>query len=180
MNIYSINDDSNTVVCDLLKREFSKIKDKETLENYHPDYADNPSNFFNVLKQGRYIKGNYYILEENNEFICSAGWNEYVFNPDIALLLSRLYITPKYRSQFYPGNYILPLIMNESVNYRHRWITVNDYNKPFYNMIARLSKSSPSAPSHWPQIYKKFKPIGEHRVHDVLQWVVEYDNNLDK
>lgn len=100
MIIHSINDDSNIVVCDLLKREFSKITDDLVLLNYHPDYSNNPGNFFYVLKQGRYKKGNYYILEENNEFICSAGWNEYGLNPDIALLLTRTYVNTKYRAQY--------------------------------------------------------------------------------
>lgn len=174
MNLYSIQDDTNTVVCDLLKREFSKIKDELALPNYHPDYSDYPGNFFYILKQGRYKKGNYYILEENNEFICSAGWNEYGLDPEIALLLTRLYVNPKHRSYHYSGKHILPLLLDESANYRRRWITVNDYNKGFYKVITRLREKS-SAPGQWPLILKNFKPIGEHKVNGVNQWVVEYD-----
>ena len=178
MIIHSINDDSNIVVCDLLKREFSKITDDLVLLNYHPDYSNNPGNFFYVLKQGRYKKGNYYILEENNEFICSAGWNEYGLNPDIALLLTRTYVNTKYRAQYYTGKYILPLLINESVKYQRRWITCNDYNKTIYNMFVRLSRAKTSAPSQWPELYKRFKPIGQHEVYHVNQWVGEYDSTL--
>lgn len=175
MNTYIINDDSNTAVCDLLKREFSKIKTDIAIANYHPDYSNYPGNFFYILKQGRYKKGNYYILEENNEFICSTGWNEYGLDPEIALLLTRLYIAPKYRSQYPASRYILPSMLDESKNYRHRWVTVNDYNKTFYKMIARL-REKPSATPLWPVILKNFKPIGEHKVNGVNQWVVEYDD----
>jgi len=174
MIIHCINDDSNVVVCDLLKQEFSKITDDKALTNYHPDYSNQPGNFFYVLKQGRYKKGNYYIIEENNEYVCSAGWNEYGLNPDIALLLTRTYINPKYRAQYYTGNYILPLLIQESINYKHQWITCNEYNKTIYNMFVRLSNAKSSVPSQWPEIYKKFKPIGQHMVYNTLQYVGEY------
>ena len=46
--------------------------------------------------------------------------------------------------------------------------------KTFYKMITRL-REKPSATPLWPLILKNFKPIGEHRVNGVDQWVVEYD-----
>lgn len=175
MIIHSVQDDSDIAVVNLLKKEFSKITDS-SVKNYHPDYADQPGNFFYVLKQGRYKKGNYLIIEDNDEYVCSAGWNEYSIDPSTALILTRTYISPKYRARYYAGTHILPLLLEESKDYARRWITCNEHNKTIYNMFVRLQRTDKAAPSQWPALYKKFKPIGEHEVYHTRQWVGEYED----
>jgi hypothetical protein len=178
MIVHSIHDSSNATVCNLLKHEFSKITDIDAVKNYHPDYSTTPGNFFYILEQGRYKKGNYFVIEIDNEFICSAGWNEYSLDNNIALLLSRLYVNEKYRNYQLGGKVLLPIMLEESNNYAKRWITCNEHNKTIYNMFIRLRRAKNSVPSQWPELYKKFKPIGEHDVYHVKQWVGEYDPTL--
>ena len=96
MIIHEIHDLSDTYVTSLLENGLSKITDNQYITNYHPEYSHNAGNLFYILEHGRYVKGKYYVLEEDGKFICSGGWNEY--EPDIALMLTRLYITQLYTS----------------------------------------------------------------------------------
>ena len=66
-----------------------------SITNYHPDYANEPSNLFYILNQpnNRYTKGAYYILEEDNKLIACAGWNEYELDITTALGLTRMFVS---------------------------------------------------------------------------------------
>ena len=173
MQIHEIHDLSNAVVIDLLKREFSKITDDTIIKNYHPDYASTPGNFFDVLLNGRYEKGCYYIIEEDGNYVCSSGWNEY--DDNTALLLTRTYINPEYRAQYYLGNNLLPLMIKNAVTYDKLWITVNSYNIGLYKWFKRSAAGKSTALfNNWPEIYKQFKPIGMHNVYYTEQYVAEY------
>jgi hypothetical protein len=176
MIIHNIHDNKPSRAFELLKSEFIKITDKNSKENYNPRYAAIPGNIFYDLRNGRYKegKGNYYVIEINGEYVCSAGWHRY--DNSIALLLTRTYVKPQYRAQYYAGKHILPLLINESDDYQRRWITCNEHNKTIYNMFVRLSRAKTLAPSQWPELYKTFKPIGEHKVYHVNQWVGEYND----
>ena len=66
MIIHEIHDLSNKYVIELLLKGLSKITDEQYVTNYHPDYASNTGNLFYILEQGRYVKGKYYVLEEDN------------------------------------------------------------------------------------------------------------------
>jgi len=175
MIIHSIHDNQPSIAFELLKSEFVKINDDNSKENYNPRYAAIPGNFFYDLRNGLYHKGhgNYYVIEVDGEYVCSAGWHRY--SDKVALLLTRTYVNPKFSSLGYPGTYILPELIKEAGDYNKMWITCNEHNKTIYNMLVRLSKSKPGAPSQWPEAYKKFKPIGQHKVLHVNQWVGEYD-----
>lgn len=175
--IYTIHDDSNRDLVDLLKREFSKIQDVPYLENYHPDFSSNPANIFYILKDknGRYNRGSYYILKNNDEYICSAGWNLYDYNPEIALALTRAYVSPIYRTKFYEGIYIIPEIIKAATKQKAIWITLNQYNYSLYKRFTRgYQGKSTGISSNWPEIYKKFKPSGKQVVNGVEQWILEY------
>lgn len=178
MIVYNIHDNSPCRAFDLLKSEFVKITDDNSKENYNPIYAAIPGNFFYDLRNGRYNKGNgnYYVIEMNNEFVCGAGWHRY--DTTTALLLTRTYVSEKYRNYQLGGKVILPLLLDESKDYAKRWITCNEHNKTIYNMFVRLQRSKNTTSSQWPALYKKFKPIGEHKVYHVNQWVGEYDPTL--
>lgn len=178
MIVHNIHDNQPSRAFDLLKSEFVKINDDNSKENYNPSYAAVPGNFFYDLRNGKYEKGqgNYYVIEIDNEYVCSAGWHRY--DSTTALLLTRMYVNPKYRNYQLGGTDILPLLLEESKDYAKRWITCNNHNKIIYNMFVRLQKSDKSAPSQWPVLYKKFRPIGQHRVYHVDQWVGEYDPTL--
>ena len=178
MIIYNIHDNKPSRAFELLKSEFIKITDDNSKENYNPHYAAIPGNFFYDLRNSRYKegKGNYYVIEVDGEYACSAGWHRY--NNSIALMLTRTYVNPKFAAMGYPGTYILPKLIEEAKTYNKMWITCNEHNKTIYNMLVRLSRSKPGAPSQWPESYKKFKPIGEHKVYHVNQWVGEYDSTL--
>jgi hypothetical protein len=172
MQIHEIHDLSNTVVIDLLKREFAKITDNTIIKNYHPDYENTPGNFFDILAKGRYEKGCYYIIEDG-DYVGSAGWNEY--NADTALLMTRMYVSPKYRVQYYLGNNLLPLMIKNTSTYNKQWMTVNSYNVGLYKWFERsVEGKATSLFNNWPDIYKQFKPVGMHTVYYTEQYVVEY------
>jgi len=175
MLLHEIHDLSNSHVNELLISGLSKIKESKFMKNYHPEYKDIPGNIFHILENGRYKqgKGKYYVLENNGEYICSAGWNEY--EPDIALILTRMYIAPKHRVNYYVATNILPKILEEVTDYKHVWATVNAYNKALYEWFVRDKLGKRTALfNNWPEIYKRFTPVGMKTVYYTDQYVVEY------
>lgn len=179
MNIFKIHDLSDTKVISILESGLSEVDDVCIVKNYHPDYADRPENLFFILKQGRYqqSRGAYFVVEENGEYICSAGWNKYT--PDIALVLTRAYTAQKYRMQYLLAKHILTKAIEETKHYDKVWLTANEHNKVVYNWFVRNSENKRSALfNDWPEIYKSFKPIGKKNVYDVEQYVVELQRKL--
>lgn len=175
MIIYSIQDLSNIKIIELLKKEFSKISDVNLIKNYHPDYDKFSGNLFYILANGRYKIGNYFIIEESNEYICSAGWNEYT--DEIALLLTRAFVSAKYRRQYFLSKYLLPVMIEQSKQYSRLWITANEYNKTIYDAFCRLSlNKSAGLFDQWPNIYKNFVPIGVRTVYNTEQFVAEMNS----
>ena len=178
MKIHEIHDTKNTAVIEILKTGLSEITDTAIVKNYHPDYSSAPGNLFRILNEGRYKqgRGKYYVITEDDKYICSLGWNEYDLIPTIALMLTRMYITPEHRGQYIIGKTILPLAINEASNYEKIWITANDHNKTIYNYFERVHSGKRGALfiNPWPEIYSRFKPIGKHTVYYTPQWVAEY------
>jgi len=172
MIVHAINDLSNSVLIDFLKSGL--YENARGMVNYDPSFENNSANLFYVLAEGRYTTGNYYIIEEDGKYVASAGWN--IFQETIVLTLSRAYITPKYRSQYLMAHLLIPRIFNEAKNFNTFWITCNDYNKSIYNGLYRtyIGKST-----GWPDIYKKFVPIGTKVVNNTLQHVAEYQKPHD-
>lgn len=178
MIIHEIQDLSNNIAVDVLKQGLSKITDETHLINYHPDFSDNPSNLFYILKYGRYTTGKYYIVEEDGNYICSAGWNEYQYEPSIALLMTRFYVVPEYRKNYYASSYILPKALEEAKDYKHIWMTMNEYNKSLYTWFERASAGKlPGLFDYWPEVYRNFHPIGKRYIYYTEQYVVEYRND---
>jgi len=178
INILEINDLSNTKIVDLLKFSFEEINDDKIIKNYHPDFHNEPGNIFYILDQGRYRKGfgKYFVVTIDNKYACSAGWNEYELNNNVALLLTRMYVAPQYRRKYIIGNNILPQCIAEADNYKHLWITANDYNKSIYTYFERSSQNKRTTLfDDWPDIYRKFTPIGKKTVYYTEQWVAEYN-----
>jgi hypothetical protein len=89
-----------------------------------------------------------------------------------------MYVPKKFRTNFMIGEHILPIVMNETVNYQRTWVTLNSYNKPMYNAISRMHLGKSSSLTPWPDIYRKFKPIGQHVVNNTLQYVAEYERSI--
>lgn len=178
MQIHEIHDNTNKHVISLLEEEFSTIANVDVVKNYHPDYRNDPANFFYVLESGRFRKGHgkYYVIEEDNKFICSAGWNEYDLDPTIVLYLTRMYVNKAYRAMYYVGTHILPLILAETTHYERAWITSNKHNKAIYDWFERASAGKQTSLfNNWPEIYRQFKPIGKREVYYTEQYIVEYD-----
>jgi hypothetical protein len=169
MIIHSVKDLSNSVAVNLLKKEFSKISDETILANYHPDFESVPGNFFRILNEGRYSIGNYLVMEEDGKYFGSAGWNDY---EGIALILTRAFVPKELRGRFNMAKYLLPVMFSETENYNRLWITCNDYNFTIYQALTRLSQGKASTP--WPDVYKKFVPIGKKIVYYTEQYVAEY------
>ena len=177
MLIHEIHDLSNQYVTDLLKQGLSHIEDVSYITNYHPDYESIPSNLFNTLTAGRYRLGHgkYYVIEDDGIFIASAGWNEYDLNSDVALMLTRMYTIPKFRMNYHIAENILPLALKEARAYPHIWFTCNEYNKKIYDWFVRVEQGKTGALfNDWPDIYRKFKPIGKKTVYYTEQYVAEY------
>ncbi len=172
MLIHSIKDIKNKKIIKLLKDNFVNITDKKLVQNYHPDFSDIPGNFFYILKEGRYLNGNYLIMEEDGVFYGSAGWNKF---EDKALLLTRAYIPEKFRRQYLFSKHLIPVMLEETIDYKKLWITCNEYNITIYHAVTRLNEGKPAGLfDQWPLIYKQFKPIGKKIVNHVEQYVLEY------
>jgi len=177
MIIHSIHDLTDQVLVNLLKTGLDTINDSKYIKNYHPDFSDQPGNLFYILSQGRYQKGRgkYFIIEEDGKYICSAGWNEYELDPTVVLVLTRMYIVPEHRARYHIGNHILPKAIQEASNYKKIWITCNEHNKAIYNWFLRASTGKrPALYNNWPEIYKRFTPVGMKTVYYTDQYVVEY------
>lgn len=177
MKIHEIHDTKNTAVIEILKTGLSEITDVAIVKNYHPDYSDTPGNLFYILNEGRYQqgRGKYYVITEDDKYICSLGWNEYELVPTIALMLTRMYITPKYRGQYIIGKNILPIAISEASHYDRIWITANEHNRAIYDYFVRASQNKRTTLfNDWPEIYRKFKPIGKRFVYYTSQYVAEY------
>lgn len=176
MIIHEIHDLSNEYVINIIKKEFSNVINDHR-SNYNPDSSDRPGNVFKILDDGRYRKGKgtYYVLENDGNFICSAGWNVYDIDPTIALVMTRMYVSPLYRGKFIIGNTVLPLLLEQTKNFNKIWLTVNENNKTIYDWFVRADLGlRPSLFNNWPEIYKKFKPIGLHTIYYTEQYVAEY------
>jgi hypothetical protein len=175
MIIHQIHDLSNIRAVELLKHGLSSVVNPQIIKNYNPDYSQEPGNLFFILEQGRYRHGcgKYFIIEENGEYIGSAGWNEYELDPSTALLLTRMYVDEKYRAQFYHGKYILPIAIKEAADYQNIWMTCNEHNKIIYDWFVRHHKQGSSI-GNWPEVYKNFRPIGKKNIYYTDQYVVEF------
>lgn len=178
MQIHAIQDLSNNYVINLLKTSLSEITDSDIITNYHPDYANIPGNLFYVLSDGRYKKGNYFVLEDGGQYLGSSGWNEY---NDLALIMTRTYVPPKFRSRQLIAKHItVPITFKETAAYTKLWITCNEHNKSIYNMIERMKSGNFSGVGPvWKKLYSQFSPIGMHVVNNTLQYVAEL-NKLEK
>jgi len=177
MKIYEITDDSNTKVIEILKQGITRsmFKNNKLFENYLYEYRENAANLFYLLKQGRYKTGTYFVIaDDQDNYIASSGWYEY--NKDTALVLTRMLVTPEYRTSYIVGHKLLPLMIDRASKYKNVWITCNEYNKSIYNWFSRSSEGkSPSLYRNWPEVYKKFKPIGQHKVNGVQQYVASLE-----
>jgi hypothetical protein len=180
MKIYEINDLSNIAVVNLLKNSLKHIADDKIVKNYHPDYSNTAGNLFYILNEGRYHLGKYFVVTIDDKYVCSAGWNKYELEPDTALLLTRMYIVPECRGQYIIGNNVLPICIREAHAYNRLWITANEHNLSIYTYFERASQNKRTALfNDWPDIYKRFKPLGKKTVYYTEQWVAEYDKSTN-
>ena len=176
MILHTIHNLKNNAAIKLLNSGLSNITDSEIIKNYHPDFSSEPGNLFFILKNGRYAKGNgtYYILEEHGQYVCSAGWNEYEYDPTIAFALTRMYTDPSHRGKYLVANHILTQTLKETAHYSKIWLTVNKHNKLLYEWFVRADQGkSTGLVNNWPDVYKKFKPIGQMKIYNTDQYVVE-------
>jgi len=176
--IFEINDLSDQKIFEILKNGITvdMFDNTDLAENYLYQYKNKNSNLFYILDHGRYSIGKYFIitdLEEN--FVASAGWNHY--NDDTALLLTRMLVTPKYRGSYIIAKTILQTMINQTSEYKHRWISFNHYNISLYKWFVRVEEGKSGALfNNWPDIYSRFKPIGQREINHTLQYVVELKN----
>ena len=181
MQLHELHDSSNKFVMDLLTSSFSKITDSDIAKNYHPNYRNEPANIFYILNDvnSRYRRGCYYVLENEGRYVCSAGWNQYDLDSSIALALTRAYVEPKYRTKYYMGEYILPKIIESTRGYEHLYITADSYNSAIYQWFMRANEGKrPTMFNNWPDIYRKFKPIGKKNIYYTEQYVAELDRTI--
>jgi predicted secreted protein len=172
MNIHKIHDLSNSFVTNLLEEGLSNVD--KGWENYSPKYADKNSNLFYILDKGRYKKGAYYVLEEDGKYIGSSGWNEYEYETTVSLVLTRSYIIPEKRANYYMAAFLLPSMLEECNNYEKIWITCNKNNDTIYKWFVRNAEGKPPAIfNNWPDIYKRFEPIGLKTVYYTEQYVAQ-------
>ena len=144
MNIYEINDLSNDKVIDILRYGINvEMLDNPKLhKNYLYDYKDNAANLFYRLERGEYKNGTYFVLVDDN-YIASAGWYEY--DKDTALLLTRMLVTPEYRSSYILGHTVLPTMIERTKKYKNVYVTFNDYNITLYKWFERVEQGKSGA-----------------------------------
>lgn len=175
MKIYEINDLSNDKVINILKNGITKelFKKAQLYENYLYSYKDNPANLFYGLEKGHYRIGAYYVLvDEDNNYIASAGWNE--MNAMTALLLTRMVVSIPYKTSGILGHNILPIMIEKTMSYKRVWMTCNEYNVSIQKWFMRNQEGkSLSISKSWPEIYKRFEPIGQHTVNSRKQFVFQ-------
>jgi hypothetical protein len=175
MKIISIKDDPSII--DFLKDNLRLVSEPHLLDNYHPDNESFYGNIFRIIKDGRFDIGNYYVMiADDGEYVGSAGWNQ--LDESTALALVRMYVPKKFRAGFIMGEHVLPILINETSNYQHTWVTFNSYNKPMYTAMERIHSGKSSSLTPWPAIYRKFKPLGQHTVNNTLQYVAEYERSI--
>lgn len=174
MIIHPLHDLNNAHAVRILSNAMSRISEKYSLQNYHPDFSSMPGNLFYILREGRYKlnSGTYYVAEEDGQYISSAGWNEYQFEWRTALLLTRMYVAPAFRGKFTVGRHILPIALGESLIYHDRlWMTFGEKNTRY------LKWFDPSRHHLVPPLYRKFTYIGTKQIYYTSQNVVEYKKN---
>lgn len=173
MIIHEIHDLSNSYATELLIQGLTKITDENYVKNYHPKYSSDPGNLFFVLEHKRYQqgKGKFFVIEENNEFACCAGWCQYDGAPNTAIGINRLYTDPKYRFNYYGGTVILPQSLEESKHYKNIWLTFDQWNARLHDRFVKAAAGE--RVNDWPEIYHQFIPIGKQVIYNVPQFVVE-------
>lgn len=177
LKIYEINDLKNIEVLEILKKGILRnmFKNDQLAMNYLYEHRENHANLFYILNQGRYKNGKYFVLTKNNKYIASAGWHPY--NTDVALLLSRMLVIPEYRGSYILAETVLESMINQSKNYKHQWISFNEYNLILYKWFERVDQGKAGALfNNWPKIYSRFKPVGKKEINYTLQYVVELKN----
>jgi hypothetical protein len=176
IKIHELHDLENPIM-DMLIETFIKIDDINILKNYHPEHRNYSGNLFNLLVQGRYSKGKgaYYVLEENKEFITSGGWNQYDFDSEVALIFTRFYVAPRYRQKFTFTKMLFDKIIEQTSNYKYIYITVNETNKKFYDLVSKLNKGEKVK---LPKVFSNFKPVGIKEIYYTNQYVLEYNKNI--
>lgn len=172
MIVHEIHDLTNPVVVNLLETGLSKITDENYVKNYHPAHSSDPGNLFFVLERGRYQKGRgkFFVIEENGEFACCAGWCQYDGEPSTAIGINRLYTDPKYRFNYYGGTVVLPQSLEESKHYKNIWLTFNEWNARLHDRFVKAAAGE--RVNDWPEIYHQFLPIGKKIIYNVPQFVV--------
>jgi hypothetical protein len=176
LEIHQINDLDNKVV-EILKSGIRKdmFGSEQLAINYLYEYRETPGNLFYILSQGRYKTGSYFVVTDNSRYIASAGWNHY--DNDTALLLTRMLVIPEYRGSYILAKTVLQTMIDQSSNYRNQWITFNEYNLTLYKWFERVEEGKRGALfNNWPDIYARFKPIGQRQINHTLQYVVELKN----
>lgn len=173
VNIFRVHDITDKTV-EILKKGLTLVGEPEELRrNYCYEFKHLPGNLFKVLEDGRYLRGAYYVITDHRgDYVGSAGWNHY--DDNTALVMTRMYVVPKFRRSYIMGHAVLPSILDEVADYNNVWMTVNHYNKGLYYWFVRVSQGRERGLCDWPDIYKRFKPIGERDVYNTKQLVMEY------
>ena len=173
MHVHRINDLTNEYVVNLLSSGLSSVEDSE-LQNYSPEFKTHNSNIFYILNQGRYKIGAYFVVENNGEYVCSSGWNEY--DNTTALVLTRSYVAKPYRATYPMATLLLPSMIEETASYQHTWLTCNSSSPRLYEWFVRAAQGkSPAMFNNWPDIYRRFKPIGEKNIYYTPQLVAQLE-----
>lgn len=172
MILHEMHDLSNKTALEILQKGLQEVDDPNIIQNYSPVYSHMSSNIFYILEHGRYNVGKYFVLENNGEYIASGGWNKY--SEETALVMTRLYISKKNRTKYLFTERALPLMIDECSHFKNVWMTCNKYNKAIYDWFCRNEEGKHgSLFAGWPEIYKRFEPIGIKTVYHTEQYVVQ-------
>jgi hypothetical protein len=144
------------------------------------------TNFIQKLQEFKMIyAGNPHILNipsQQNFFESLFEWLLKNFPKEIAnvkIFLPNHRSCREFQQVFLQKNsnksHILPKIIENTISYKHLYITADSHNSAIYQFFVRASEGKRTAIfNDWPDIYRNFKPIGKQTIYYTEQYVAEY------
>ena len=129
--------------------------------------------------------GEFFLLRDNNKIIGCSGVYISEFSKDVAVAGCRTWISPEYRNQSLPREYLLPAHKEWAIknNCKAIALTFNDYNKNIIKIWKRIRFGETRIPrDSYHMFYKNFNEVAfPVNIQYTPQWVIyeQLDNSFD-
>jgi hypothetical protein len=79
-----------------------------------------------------------------------------------------------YKTSGILGHTILPTLIEKTSSYDKVWMACNEYNVAIQKWFTRNEEGkSLTVAKSWPEVYKRFEPIGKHTINGIEQFVFQ-------